>query len=164
MENNVSLDSLLDEAKSSGIREFTVRAIIPRSSQRPRQSGVLFLKRANNVSRPGKYQPPGGKLERNEGLIDALKREIREETGRRISRINNYLTHKDYVANGTLYREFYFEVELDVERFHDMSTDIILPDGVEHDDFTWAYKDKAANLNISKSYLNILHNYFWKPS
>lgn len=41
------------------------------------QGRVLVIRRRDN----GKWEPPGGVLEMDEGIIDGLRREIREETG-----------------------------------------------------------------------------------
>lgn len=55
----------------------------------------LILKRSEReVAFPGKWAFPGGKAERGERLIDALKREALEEAGLRIEEQKTYL--KDY--------------------------------------------------------------------
>ena len=46
---------------------------------------ILLLKRHENDSEPGKWCLPGGSAEENESLLDAAKRELKEETGLDIS-------------------------------------------------------------------------------
>jgi len=41
---------------------------------------ILLVKRANEPAR-GKWSPPGGVVELGESLVDAVKREVREECG-----------------------------------------------------------------------------------
>jgi len=45
------------------------------------EAGQVLLIRRRNPPRAGQWSLPGGKLERGESLHQALKREIREETG-----------------------------------------------------------------------------------
>ena len=42
---------------------------------------ILITRRPDNVHLPGLWEFPGGKVEANESLQDALRREIREEAG-----------------------------------------------------------------------------------
>ena len=42
---------------------------------------ILLLKRAEDISRGGKWDLPGGLLEEGENLFEGLKREVFEETG-----------------------------------------------------------------------------------
>ena len=46
--------------------------------RRPGEDGWLLVE---TVDPPGRWAPPGGRLERAESLIDALRREMREEVG-----------------------------------------------------------------------------------
>lgn len=64
---------------SSGLRHITTSTIVLKDNQ------VLFGKRATHAGKPileqGKWGLPGGFFDRNETLIQAVKREIMEETG-----------------------------------------------------------------------------------
>lgn len=56
---------------------------------------VLIVKRnSNEVAHPGKWAFPGGKVEKGETIIDALKREVLEEVGLEIDDWKKYL--KDF--------------------------------------------------------------------
>jgi len=53
---------------------------------------ILVSQRALNAKLyPGKWQVPGGKVERGENYLEALKREVKEETDLEIVSINNLL-------------------------------------------------------------------------
>jgi len=65
-------NSQIDFAKNI----LTVKAILLNDENK-----ILLLKRSKKSSNPGKWDLPGGILEKNETLAEALSREIREETG-----------------------------------------------------------------------------------
>ena len=53
---------------------------------------ILVSQRSlNSKLYPGKWQVPGGKVEKGENHLDALKREVKEETDLEIISINNLL-------------------------------------------------------------------------
>ncbi len=71
-------------SKKENISKFaktilTVKAVIVNS-----QNEILLLKRSNKILNPGKWDLPGGTLEKAETLEEALTREIQEETGLKI--------------------------------------------------------------------------------
>ncbi len=73
-----------DMSKKENISKFaktilTVKAVIVNS-----QNEILLLKRSNKILNPGKWDLPGGTLEKAETLEEALTREIQEETGLKI--------------------------------------------------------------------------------
>lgn len=59
-----------------GLRHVTVGAIAFNAKNQ-----VLLVKRSANFSRGGKYSVPGGFLERDQNIKDAVIRELKEETG-----------------------------------------------------------------------------------
>ena len=46
-----------------------------------RENQIFLTKRADNVHQGGKWEFPGGKVEENESLAQALARELKEEVG-----------------------------------------------------------------------------------
>ncbi len=58
------------------------RALIVMRGLVVRDGKVLLVRRSpSDVWRPGKWEFPGGKLDRGERLVQSLKREVHEETG-----------------------------------------------------------------------------------
>src|SRR5205809_464988 len=59
---------------------------------RDKQGRILVSQRAlDSKAFPGKWQIPGGKVEKGEECLAALKREVKEETDLEITAINNLL-------------------------------------------------------------------------
>ena len=57
-----------------------------------KEGRILVSQRSLNSNLyPGKWQVPGGKVEKGENCLDALKREVKEETDLEIISINNLL-------------------------------------------------------------------------
>jgi len=57
-----------------------------------KEGRILVSQRSlNSKLYPGKWQVPGGKVEKGENHLDALKREVKEETDLEIISINNLL-------------------------------------------------------------------------
>jgi len=56
------------------------------------ENRVLILKRSNKDTKfyPGFWNFPGGSVEQNESLVDAVKREAKEETDLTVQPENNY--------------------------------------------------------------------------
>jgi len=53
---------------------------------------ILILRRANDQAGDGNWDIPGGAIEKGENQIDALKREVFEETGLKIDNIHKLKT------------------------------------------------------------------------
>ena len=113
-----------------------------------RDEKVLLVRRREDDFLGGIYEFPGGKVEDGEGLADALIREVREETGLRVSGIGRYLGFFDYDSeDGERRRVFNFRVEV-----HE-PLEIQLK---EHDRFVWADEKKPGELELSEDILRIL--------
>ncbi|RME79141.1 MAG: NUDIX domain-containing protein [Methanobacteriota archaeon] len=69
---------------------------------------VLILKRKQSDDfLPGLWELPSGKVEDGEDLIEALNREVEEETSQRIKRVTDYAGHFDYLSkSGKKKRQF----------------------------------------------------------
>lgn len=60
---------------------------------------VLFLKRSKHEFMPDSWEIPSGGIEEGESMLQALKREIKEETNLQIFDIGNFVSAVGYVAN-----------------------------------------------------------------
>ena len=117
-----------------------------------RDEKVLLVRRREDDFLAGIYEFPGGKVEEGEGLADALVREVREETGLRVSGIGRYLGFFDYDSeDGERRRVFNFQVEVSEP------LEIQLK---EHDRFVWADEKKLAEFELSEDILRTLRQ-FW---
>ena len=130
------LEALLDRTNSEPDRDWVVGALI-RDGR-----GRLYVQRRTLIRKlfPGCWDVVGGHLETGETVLEALRREIHEETGWTLKRVEALLSELDWNAedpSGTrLKHEFDFmvEVEGDLER-------PVLEAG-KHDAFLWISRNK----------------------
>ncbi len=114
---------LVRKARKAGVKRFVVGAVITRGRK------VLLLKRKKKSFLGGVFEFPGGKVEANETLLDALRREVWEETGLKTRKVVSYLSFFDYAAkNGEKTRQFNFKVSVEGTRRIKLT---------EHDSFAW---------------------------
>ena len=106
----------------------------------------LFLRRAASFKPgPQKWDIPGGRIESNEALYDALRREVKEETGLELEKTDALLAAQDIFAP---------DKDLHVVRLTyvgSASGDVTLSD--EHDDHKWMTKDEITSEPFVDSYL-----------
>lgn len=121
--------ALTSQAIKDGIFRYVVAAVIANE-----RLEVLLLKRPADDFLGGIYELPSGKVKENESLLEALHREVKEETGLNIVSVERYLGHFDYLSKSKkLTRQFNFHVEVD------NSSKIVLS---EHSSYVWvAYGD-----------------------
>lgn len=112
---------------ADGIEQFVVGAVIQDNGK------VLLLKRPADDFMPGIWELPSGKVEADESLDGALKREFEEETGLSVQSIEDYLGDFDYSSgSGQERRQFNFAVA------------VTAPEPVkltEHDTYAWTPVD-----------------------
>ena len=120
-----------------------------------------FIKKGNEVLILGDPTEgldfPGGKIQEGEtNLVEALKREVREETGLEIEVgkpfavwYNAFPAHHKYAGKKVYLIAFKCEY---------VSGDIILSD--EHNKFTWITKDNYNDVNDGTQYFDIVRKYF----
>ena len=112
----------------------------------------LIVKRSdNNDFMPGAWEFPGGNLENNELIEEALKRELKEEIGFNLldntCKIINYTDEIKEKNNKIIHViELDFLIECDNDSF-----DIVLSN--EHTDYKWVEKDNELMDDFIKSKL-----------
>jgi 8-oxo-dGTP diphosphatase len=107
------------------IEKIVVGAVITDKDGR-----VLFLKRKMEPFLGGKYELPAGIVKKGEDLFDALKRELKEETGLEASAVKQCAGSHDFVSRtGKRMRRFDFAV---------LAEGIVRIDQQEHDSYTWS--------------------------
>lgn len=113
------------QAKKDGIERFVVGAVIVNNNS------ILFVRRAQDDFMGGIYELPSGKVDSGENLIDALKREILEETNLVIKNIIGLCNTFDYKSKNSIQtRQFNFVVAVD-------NVDALKLDPKEHNLFEW---------------------------
>ncbi|SFD73073.1 NUDIX hydrolase [Streptomyces aidingensis] len=134
------LEALQRAADGDGIAKTVVGAVITREDDR-----VLLLHRPAEDYPGGLWELPSGGAEPGESLIDALRREVEEETGLRVSTVTDYLGHFDYLSrSGKKTRQFNFAVTV-------TGPEVKL---TEHDAHEWA--DRPAQHRASPAVQTVL--------
>lgn len=119
----MTLTELTRRDIADGIEQQVVGAVIDHGGQ------VLLLQRPVDDFRGGTWELPSGKVEPGEDLIEALHREVAEETGLAIVAITAYLGAFDYTSGGGK-----------PSRQHTWSVTVTSASQVrltEHDAYTW---------------------------
>ena len=143
MENKISkekINDLLKEAAKDSVQKFVEGAVINFSEKR-----VLLVRRNSDDFMGGLVELPSGNVDAGEGIIEALIREVKEETNLDITSVEEYLGNFDYTSgSGKNARQLNFLVFTD-----DTENDIKLHAN-EHD----AYH--LINLDVdTKSYMEL---------
>ncbi len=125
-----------EQAKKDGIERFVVGAVIVNNES------ILFVRRAKDDFMGGIYELPSGKVDAGEGLFEALKREILEETNLVIGDIIGLCNTFDYRSkSGIQTRQFNFVVSVE-----DVSA--LKLDPKEHDLSEWIKFDEIGSSKI----------------
>jgi 8-oxo-dGTP diphosphatase len=111
---------------------------------------VLCALRSEQMSLPGKWEFPGGKLELNELAEDALIREIKEELNVSIE-INEALPISDY--------SYVHEKVIRLIPFRCSIQNNKIPVAAEHAELRWVNKEDLLNLNWAEADVPIVLNY-----
>ncbi|WP_016909552.1 NUDIX domain-containing protein [Streptomyces xiaopingdaonensis] len=134
------LASLLHAADAENIARHVVGAVLTDA-----EGKVLLLRRADGDHFGGLWELPSGAVESGETLVDALHREVAEETGLTVTAIGAYLGHFDYLSkSGRQTRQFTFAAT------HTRDTVQL----TEHDAYLWA--DRAEQARVSGSVRSVL--------
>ena len=111
---------------------------------------VLCALRSEQMSLPGKWEFPGGKLELNELAEDALIREIEEELNVSIEILES-LPISDY--------SYVPEKVIRLIPFRCVIQNNEIPVAAEHAEFRWVKKEDLLNLNWAEADVPIVLNY-----
>ncbi|MFE6743563.1 NUDIX hydrolase [Streptomyces tubercidicus] len=103
----------------------------------------IFVQRRSAGRRlfPGCWDVVGGAVEEGESLLDALRREIAEETGWRLRRVLARVAHEEWTADGLRHIESDYVVEVD----GDLSSPALERD--KHTEFAWITAEEVALLD-----------------
>lgn len=103
----------------------------------------IFVQRRSAGRRlfPGCWDIVGGAVEEGESLLDALRREIAEETGWQLRHVLSRVAHEEWTADGLRHIESDYVVEVD----GDLSSPELERD--KHTEFTWIVADGVTLLD-----------------
>lgn len=126
---------LIESAIKDGVRKLSVGAAVINNSK------LLILQRNPDDFMPNIYELPGGGLEGSESLLDALDRELFEETKCKIKKILGYIGHIDFLSsNQSLTRRFNFLVQPQIPLKVELS---------EHQSYAWILPSETIKYNIT---------------
>jgi 8-oxo-dGTP diphosphatase len=116
------------------------------------KNSILVLKRLEDDSYPGMYEIPGGGVEMNEEITDAIIRELKEETSLEVSDILLYINSFDYrTSSGKLTRQFNFLVK---------THDIDVKWHPEHQQYKWITEKELSSTPMTKEMHSCISNAF----
>lgn len=112
---------------------------------------MLFVQRAHDDRRyPGRWECPGGKVDLGQGILEALRREVLEETGLRI-RVKHafHHSHCHLISKGESAGLPYLVLFSIVTALSD-----VVELSHEHDDYAWVNFEGALQLNLTREVRN----------
>lgn len=100
------MDELIAQAQKDGVQKLVVGAYVMRDDK------ILLIQRsATEDFLPNMWEIPSGGVDDGEGLIEALQREVFEETGLMLGKVGKFSDFFDYVSgSGRKARQFNFIV------------------------------------------------------
>ncbi|MEC4019205.1 NUDIX hydrolase [Streptomyces sp. H27-D2] len=138
------LEDLARAAAREGITKTVVGAVITEGDGK-----VLLLHRTADDYLGGLWELPSGGVDGGETLLQALHREVQEETGLRVTEVGDYLGHFDYLSrSGKPTRQFNFTATATATA---TGTAVTL---TEHDAHQWA--DRSQQDQVSSAVRTVL--------
>lgn len=128
-------DLLIEKGKEEGIIKNVVGGIIVNDKKE-----VLIMTRKTDDFMGGIDELPSGNMETRENILQALTREIKEETNLDVESVKSYINSFDYLSgSGKKARQYNFAIKV-------KSTDNIKL--TEHDSYKWLSIEDAINKTI----------------
>lgn len=138
-------DLLQSEAIADKIHRIVVGGVVKKNDK------FILLERQSNKFMNGIWEIPSGKMEFGETIYNCLIRQIKEEIGCNIKKIEKYLGYFDYLSNtGHKVRQFNFLIEIEDD------CDIILSKEHRKIDYLSMHDCEFCN-NISDELMYILN-------
>jgi mutator protein MutT len=150
------IDNFLQEARSFE-KKNSVKAIV-----RCPNDKILIMRRQNGDAGGGDWDLPGGAIESGENAMDALKREVFEETNLKIDRVSKIKTFNLKIP------ETGVDSDMNIYLAHAITLDVSLKaatwegsDGKpEHTQYDWiSYKDELENIPMLDQLKSIVMKY-----
>lgn len=127
--------------------EITVRAII---TPHENQDIFLLIRRDKSHSEAGNLENPGGKKKKNQTILDALKYEVKKETGITINNVDKYLGFTNIYRKGKEIKVLYFLKNLNITSNSELSDLEIKLNPGEHTEYLWSKKNVLPFLTLTK--------------
>ena len=143
-----NLKQIITRALRNGATHFVVGVVIIKDGS------VLIVRRVPNDFLGGYYELPGGGVENNETLEEAVIRETFEETGLTVSRISAAYDGFDYTHDDKKVKQINFLIDV---TNHDVKLN---PD--EHDSFVWVSLEELKKYPMTKEIKKTIAEIFTK--
>lgn len=140
---SATLRRLTNQADLDGVKKHIVGMLVERGGE------VLLLHRPPEEFMGGIWELPSGNVEAGEELDDAIRRELKEETGLDLAAIGGFIGSFDYLSTtGKKSRQFNFTVDV-------AATEPVQL--LEHDRYQWA--PLAGDLPVTAALRSVLVRY-----
>lgn len=137
-------------ARRQGVQRFVAGAVIEHAGS------VLLLQRQVGDFMGGLFELPSGHVEDGETLLDALHREVAEETGMTLNAAPAYVGSFDYTSgSGRLTRQFNYAVSVP-------DPTVLLSE--EHVGYRWARPDDLAAITMSDETRTSVLDWWHQPA
>lgn len=136
------LRKLVEEAVNDGISKIVVGVVVYQGNS------LLLLQRLPHDSYPNMYEIPGGGVEPDETLEDAIKRELFEETGMVLHHIRSYVGYFDYEIKELPVRQFNFLVTTE-------TCDVVWHP--EHQRYTWVDQNSLDSVLMTSEMYSVVN-------